>query len=217
MSLDLIFGLPASLGRRWDADLAAALALEPEHLSLYGLTVEADTPLGRWTARGEVVPVDEDRYAAEFLTADTELGRAGFEHYEVSNSARAGHRARHNCAYWRPGAVHRARPLGPQRLGPGATVERARVGGLPTAVDRGADPADGHEWLDDEALAIEELYLGLRTSEGLPADRIEAEARQRWAADGWAEVVGGRLRLTAEGWLRLDALVAHLTRYQVGS
>ncbi|MEZ0333739.1 MAG: radical SAM family heme chaperone HemW [Gemmatimonadales bacterium] len=217
VSLDLIFGLPASLGRRWDDDLAAALALEPDHLSLYGLTVEAGTPLGRWTARGEVAPVDEDRYAAEFLTADTELGRAGFQHYEVSNYARAGHRARHNSAYW-----SRAPFLG---LGPSAHSGWARErqwnlrewAAYLTAVDQGADPADGHEWLDDEALAIEELYLGLRTTEGLSADRIEAETRQRWAADGWAEVVGDRLRLTAEGWLRLDALVAHLTRYQVGS
>src|SRR5687767_9149745 len=69
ISLDLIFGLPAVLGRDWDRDLAAALSLEPEHLSLYGLTVEHGTPLGRWTARGEVAPVEEDRYAEEFLRA----------------------------------------------------------------------------------------------------------------------------------------------------
>jgi oxygen-independent coproporphyrinogen-3 oxidase len=101
LSLDLIFGLPAALGRDWSADLERAIALEPEHLSLYGLTVEEGTPLGRWTARGEVAPVDEDRYAAEFLAAHRRLEAAGYEHYEVSNYGRAGHRARHNSANWR--------------------------------------------------------------------------------------------------------------------
>jgi oxygen-independent coproporphyrinogen-3 oxidase len=217
LSLDLIFGLPASLGRNWDLDLAAALALGPNHLSLYGLTVEAGTPLGRWTDRGEVAPVDEERYAAEFLSADAELGRAGFQHYEVSSYALPGHRARHNSAYWA-----RAPFLG---LGPSAHSGwgRERQWNLRewaaylAAADRNADLAAGHEHLDEGAIDIEELYLGLRTTEGLPAERIQADARERWAAGGWAVLAGDRLRLTAEGWLRLDALVAHLSRYRVAT
>ncbi len=101
LSLDLIFGLPAALRRDWSTDLSRALALAPEHLSLYGLTIEDHTPLARWTARGEVAPVDEERYAAEFLEAHAVLTERGYEHYEVSNYARPGHRARHNSAYWR--------------------------------------------------------------------------------------------------------------------
>jgi oxygen-independent coproporphyrinogen-3 oxidase len=217
VSLDLIFGLPPELDRRWDDDLAAALALYPSHLSLYGLTVEPATPLGRWTERGEVSLVNEDRYAAEFLTADSELGRAGFQHYEVSNFALPGHRARHNSAYWQ-----RAPFLG---LGPSAHSGwgRERQWNLRewaaylSAVERDADPAEGHEELDDTGLSVEELYLGLRTRDGLLASRIEAETRERWIAEGWAELAGDRIRLTAEGWLRLDALVAHLARYQLRS
>ncbi len=215
VSLDLIFGLPASLGRRWDDDLAAAQALAPSHLSLYGLTVEAGTPLARWTERGEVTPVDVDRYASEFLAADAKLTRAGFEHYEVSNYALSGHRARHNSAYW-----SRAPFLG---LGPSAHSGwgRDRQWNLRewaaylAASDRDADPVAGHECLDQAAIAIEELYLGLRTREGLRAGRIQADTRNRWIADGWGVLEGDRLRLTPEGWLRLDGLVAHLSRYQV--
>jgi putative oxygen-independent coproporphyrinogen III oxidase len=217
VSLDLIFGLPNDLHRRWGDDLARALELRPTHLSLYGLTVEAGTPLGRWTERGEVRPVDEDLYAAEFLMADAVLRRAGFQHYEVSNYALPDHRARHNSAYW-----SRAPYLG---LGPSAHSGWAgeRQWNLReweaylAAAEQGAEPVAGHEQLDPEAIAIEELYLALRTSDGLPADRIPLEDRERWTGAGWAVVAGGRLRLTPEGWLRLDALVAGLTRYRVGA
>ena len=130
LSLDLIFGLPAALGSELGADLDRAVALGPEHLSLYGLTVEDHTPLGRWTARGEVAPVDEDRYAAEFLEADRGARRAGFEHYEVSNYGRPGRRARHNSAYWRRAPFIGLGPSAHSGLGAAAPVEPAGVGGL---------------------------------------------------------------------------------------
>jgi oxygen-independent coproporphyrinogen III oxidase len=212
LSLDLIFGLPAALGRNWEADLAAALSLAPDHLSLYGLTVEPHTPLGRWTDRGEVAPADEDRYAAEFLAAHAALGRAGLEHYEVSNAARPGHRARHNSGYWR-----RAPFLG---LGPSAHSGWGRYrrwnlrdwAAYQRAGEAGHSLVEGEERLDDDAVALEQVYLGLRTIDGLPADRLPEETTGGWIEAGWAAVhADGRLRLTPEGWLRLDALVAAAT------
>lgn len=212
LSLDLIFGLPAALDRDWERDLAGAFALDPDHLSLYGLTVEAHTPLGRWAERGEVTPVDEDRYAAEFLAADRALQEQGFEHYEVSNAARPGRRARHNGAYWL-----RAPFIG---LGPSAHsgFGRMRQWNLRdwAAYDRAAaghrSLVEGREELSAGDVALEELYLGLRTSDGLSADRLPPETAAGWTSAGWAQAApGGRLRLTAEGWLRLDALVASVT------
>jgi oxygen-independent coproporphyrinogen-3 oxidase len=100
ISLDLIYGLPAELERDWLADLERALTLRPEHISLYGLSVEPRTPLAHWEERGEMGRLDDQRYAAEFLSAHDELGRCGYEHYEVSNWARPGYRSRHNSAYW---------------------------------------------------------------------------------------------------------------------
>ena len=207
LSLDLIFGVPATLGRDWARDLDRALALAPNHLSLYGLTVEPHTPLARWTARGETTPADEPSYAAEFLAADARLTAAGFEHYEVSNYARSGARARHNSAYWQ------RRPfLG---LGPSAHsgIGRERWWNLRewAAYDRaareGAPLVAGEEHLDDVAVRLEELYLGLRTADGVAAAAAGSHA-DRWISAGWAERRGERVRLTAEGWLRLDALVA---------
>jgi oxygen-independent coproporphyrinogen-3 oxidase len=211
LSLDLIFGLPPSLERDWDRDLARALALVPEHLSLYGLTVEEHTPLDRWLARGEVAAVDEGRYAAEFLLAHERLASAGYEHYEVSNMARPGHRARHNSAYWT-----RAPFIG---LGPAA---HSGFGGFRQwnlrdwtvylrAVTAGESPVAAQEQLGAEAVALEEIYLGLRTRDGLSEERIPPATRERWEQQGWAQSTTGRIWLTAEGWLRLDALAASVS------
>jgi len=205
LSLDLIFAVPDFLGRDWASDLDEAVGLAPEHLSLYGLTVEAATPLGRWTARAEVVPADDDRYAAEFLLAHERLGSAGFEHYEVSNYGRPGHRARHNSAYWR-----RAPFIG---LGPSAHsgLGRRRRWNLPAwaayhrAAMAGSSVVEQEELLDDAQVRLEDLYLGLRTVEGVRTDLLGSAAA--WRDAGWAASRGDRTVLTPEGWLRLDALV----------
>lgn len=211
VSLDLIFGLPSPLGRDWARDLAGAFALAPDHLSLYGLTVEAHTPLGRWTERGEVAPVDEDRYATEFLAADQALAEQGFEHYEVSNAARPGRRSRHNSAYWR-----RAPFIG---LGPSAHSGFGRMrqwnlrewSAYDRAIAAGHDVVAGLEELSADAVALEDVYLGLRTADGVEPDLLPPDTVAAWTEAGWAQTISGRVRLTPEGWLRLDALVAAAT------
>jgi oxygen-independent coproporphyrinogen-3 oxidase len=208
LSLDLIFGLPASLGRDWSRDLDHALALGPDHLSLYGLTVEDHTPLARWTARGEVAPVDEDRYAAEFLEADARLGRGGYDHYEVSNYSLPGRRARHNSAYWRRAPFLGIGPSAHSGWGANRQWNLREWSAYERAVAAGERPVAGGERLDEEAVALEELYLGLRTREGVPAERVPPDTVAAWVESGWATVSGSRVRLTAEGWLRLDALTA---------
>lgn len=208
ISIDLIFGLPAELERDWQTDLERALALQPEHLSLYGLTTEPQTPLARWTERGLVRPTDDSRYAAEYLAAHAALSAGGFEHYEVSNAARPGRRARHNSAYW-----GRAPYLG---LGPSAHSSAAGERwwnvrdwtGYERAIAEGGEWVAGRETLDPASARLEELYLGLRTVEGVPAGLVPAPTAAGWLRSGWAELAGGRIRLTVEGWLRLDALVA---------
>jgi oxygen-independent coproporphyrinogen-3 oxidase len=210
LSIDLIFGLPAALGRDWSADLDRAFALDPQHLSLYGLTIEPHTPLGRWTARGEVSPVDEERYAAEFLAAHAAVVAGGYEHYEVSNASKPGHRARHNSAYWR-----RAPFIG---LGPSAHSGFGRErrwnvrdwAAYERLLEAGQSPVEGSELLNSESIGLEELYLGLRTHDGLDACRVPPATMQEWKSQGWALQVGERIQLTSEGWLRLDALVPAL-------
>ncbi len=207
VSVDLMFGLPAPAARDWDRDLDQALALSPAHISLYGITVEERTPLARWLARGDCSPPDESLYAVEYLRAHAVLTGAGFQHYEVSNAAKPGYRARHNAAYW-----ERVPYIG---LGPSAhsfvggrrqwnlrewvAYQRAALDGTPVVA--------GREPLSVERDRLETLLLGLRTWRGAPADMLDETQVAAWEAAGWATRKGGRVCLTAEGWLRLDALV----------
>lgn len=208
LSLDLIFGVPAALGRDWAGDLSRALALAPEHLSFYGLTVEAHTPLGRWTARGDVVPVDDVRYASEFLLAHHTLAAGGYEHYEVSSAARRGHRARHNSAYWKRAPFIGLGPSAHSGFGAERRWNVREWAAYQRLIAAGESPVGGRELLDLAAIDLEELYLGLRTIEGLPLGRVPPGLTQQWFVAGWARVGQGRVRLTPEGWLRLDALVS---------
>ncbi|HEY4305738.1 MAG TPA: radical SAM family heme chaperone HemW [Gemmatimonadaceae bacterium] len=213
ISLDLIFALPERNARSWENDVTRALELEPSHLSLYGLTIEPHTPLGRWRARGDVVESPEERYEAEFLYAHDALTAAGLEHYEVSNFGRPGRRSRHNSSYW-TGAAYAG--LGPSAHEFDGAVRRWNV--APYAewlerLDAGADPIDEQEQLTAENRVAEQVYLGLRTTGGLLLGDGELPHIQSWISQGWAKLVGEnhRLVLTPLGWLRLDALAADLT------
>ena len=211
ISLDLIFALPSALNRDWRADLEQTLALAPDHVSLYGLTVEPHTPLGRWRERGEAEEAPEERYEAEFLEAHARLTAAGFEHYEVSNYALPGRRARHNSSYW-TGAPYAG--LGPSAHEFDGAARRWNVGPYAEWVRRlaaGRDAVEGSEVLTEDNRAAEQVYLGLRTTDGLEISLEERERALAWAREGWATLDGSRLRLTALGWLRLDALAADLT------
>lgn len=212
ISLDLIFALPPEVPRDWSADLDRTLALEPTHVSLYGLTVESHTPLARWKERGEVHEAPGERYAEEYLEAHERLERAGMHHYEVSNASLPGRGSRHNSAYW-SGAEY----LG---LGPSAhsfldgerswnarewVAYRDQV--RQTGVAR-----EGAERLTPGQQRLERRYLDLRTRTGTPLEGLDPARVSSWEAEGWARRDGSRLVLTAEGWLRLDALVAQLER-----
>lgn len=213
VSLDLIFALPDALDRVWEQDLELAFALGPEHLSLYGLTVEPRTPVARWVERGTAVPTGDDRYAAEYLAAAAGFAAHGFEHYEVSNAGLPGCRSRHNSGYWRRAPYIGLGPsahsgLGGERRWNTPYWERYRA----TLAD-GRSVVAGREALDTAAVRVENLYLGLRTSDGAPEELVPAPLASEWRGAGWAEPAGdGRVRLTLEGWLRLDALVARALR-----
>ncbi|MEO8946386.1 MAG: radical SAM family heme chaperone HemW [Gemmatimonadaceae bacterium] len=211
ISLDLIFALPETLGRKWNVDLDRALALGPDHISLYGLTVEPHTPLGKWRDRGEAVEAPEERYESEFLIAHERLGDAGFEHYEVSNFALPGRRARHNSAYWR-GVPYAA--IGPSAHAFDGSVRSWNVAAYPEWERRlhtGEPVVAGSERLSEENRLSERVYLGLRTTDGLRATDAELELVRPWVDAGWATVTNRTIVLTISGFLRLDALAASLT------
>ncbi|HET7550721.1 MAG TPA: radical SAM family heme chaperone HemW [Gemmatimonadaceae bacterium] len=211
VSLDLIFALPESLGRDWQRDIERTLELRPTHVSLYGLTVEPATPLGRWRDRGEIAEAPEERYEEEFLTAHELLEVAGFEHYEVSNYALPGKRARHNSSYWRRVPYAGLGPAAHSFDGLRRRWSIAAYAAWERTLREGSDPLGGEEVLSMEEEDAERVYLGLRTRDGLPLGPDLARHVQPWEAAGWALFDGSRVRLTAAGWLRLDALASSLT------
>ena len=214
-SIDLIFSLPELLNRDWNRDLDIALSLNADHISLYGLTVEPHTPLGRREARGEVVAAPEEAYEAQFLLAHNRLRDAGYEHYEVSNFAKPGKRAAHNSAYWY-GAPYLG--LGPSAHGFDGTTRRWNRSAYAEwlrVLQGGQDPLADGEQLTAQNRITESVYLGLRTRDGLDVADTDFTLLDRWLEEGWLEFVKsgdrGRVRCTPMGWLRLDALASALT------
>jgi oxygen-independent coproporphyrinogen III oxidase len=220
VSIDLIFGLPDRLGRDWGEDLDRALALEPAHVSLYGLTAEQNTPLGRWVKEGRESLADEDRYAAEYLLAVERLAdTAGMHHYEVSNFARPGLESRHNRAYWRhasylgigPGAHSFLPPHRSWNVRDWAEYRQRLAAGQTVEADR--------EALADGDVALEAAWLGLRCDDGVPMHALGEAQRAlvaEWETAGLAVRSGraprgaDRVVLTRQGWLVLDRLAVEL-------
>jgi oxygen-independent coproporphyrinogen-3 oxidase len=210
-SLDLIFALPASLGRDWARDVDRALQLSPTHISLYGLTVEQQTPIARWRDRGASVEGSEDAYEAEYLHAHNTLTASGYDHYEVSNFGRPSWWSKHNRGYW-TGASYVG--LGPSAHGYDGERRRWNEREYTSWIGRvgnGQDPVAGEEVLTAENRSAEQVYLGLRTSSGLTVQDHEREKLEPWIEAGWATSSADTVQLTPQGWLRLDALAASLT------
>ena len=213
LSVDLIFGLPAHLERDWASDLHQALALEPDHVSLYGLTAESATPLGRAVAEGRENLSDEGQYEEEYLLAVDRLAEAGYEAYEVSNFARPGFTSRHNSVYW-SGEPY----LG---LGNGAHSYRHPVRRWNTrewdayrvGTEGPGPPLEDEEELDVGKVRLERIWLGLRTTRGISLQDLPSSARNRaarWEKSSLAVAEGNVLRLTPRGWLVMDRLTVEL-------
>jgi putative oxygen-independent coproporphyrinogen III oxidase len=216
LNLDLIYGGPGEDAGSWAATLEAAVALGPEHLSAYALTIEPATKFGRLVAAGRMPEPAEDDLADRYDTACAALAAAGYAHYEVSNWARDGHASRHNLTYWR-----RGRYLG---LGAGAhefdgATRRWNVNGVPdylNHVREGRRPTDGEERLDLDQARFEALALRLRTAGGLDPEEARAlgvdpdgEEATRLRAAGLLGP-GPGLALTEQGMFLHGEVVARL-------
>lgn len=203
LSLDLIFGLPEQTRERWEKNLAAAVALAPEHLSCYALKVEPGTPL--YARRDHVALPDDDAQADMYLAAADFLASRGYAQYEISNFALPGRESRHNLKYWTLGEY-----LG---FGPGAHSD---FGGRRFAVARDLDAFLRGERVYSENAAVtpqereaERVMLGLRLTRGLPAVELTGAAAvlRECAAHGLAEQSGGFWRLTPRGFLVSNAII----------
>jgi oxygen-independent coproporphyrinogen-3 oxidase len=221
LNLDLIFGIPQQTLPQWESDLACALALEPTHLSCYGLTYEANTAMTKRLELGQFVPCEEDVEASMYEATQAMLSAAGFHQYEISNFARAGLECQHNLVYWRN------QPW--WALGPSASgfVGGHRYKVIPRLGDwlaRGDDESPivvDHEAPDEARHTSEALMLGLRLMEGIGAQLetravelvpARAEVFAKAIGDGYLlrDATTGRLRLTAAGSLLANEVLSAL-------
>lgn len=171
VSLDLIFGIPGSTLEDWLDDLETALALDPAHLSCYGLVFEPGTPLVEKRRLGKIVPIDEDLEAEMFEATRQRLAAAEFEQYEISNWAKPGERCRHNLVYWRNGDWL---GLGPAAAGHLQGVRYRQVPRLEEWLES-APPAPVVD-LERSAPSVqkgERWMMGLRLRDGIPRDVVE--------------------------------------------
>jgi oxygen-independent coproporphyrinogen III oxidase len=205
-------------GRDFARSVDKAIALAPEHLSVYQLTIEERTPFGQAARAGTLAPVPDEDAAADFELAHARLGASGYEHYEVSAYARPGRRAVHNQLYW-SGAPY----LG---LGNGAhsfwtdgerglrwsghrSVARWLAGAPAGDLRRDGRITDLLEQ-DAAALAADRLWLGMRTSDGVPEKDAPAAVLPGLRAAGLVEVAAGRVRPTPRGLLFADEIGARM-------
>ena len=210
ISIDLIFATPPHVHRDWRRDIDKAISLDLPHVSVYGLTVEPHTPLGRWIARSDVTEATEDIFEREYLLASAQLRAAGFDHYEVSNYGRPRFHSRHNWAYWRRAPYVGLGPSAHEFDGTSRQWNLSAYTDWVRRVGEGADTSAGTERLDEEQIHAEQVYLGLRTMAGTTID--DQEAVTRFVDAGWAELSDdSTLRLTTPGYLRLDSIASSLT------
>lgn len=223
LSLDLIFGAPGETLAEWRDDLSAALALEPDHLSIYGLTIERGTAFFARRLRGELACIDEDLERTLYLAAIDALVAAGFEHYEVSNFARSEHRCRHNEVYWAGRPYYAAGPGAARYVAGRREVNHRSPFTWMQRIAAGRTPVAECEVLAPEDRAREALVLGLRRMRGVEraafgrefgyeVDELGGTALERFVAEGWLADHGDRLALTRAGLLVSDALWPALLR-----
>jgi oxygen-independent coproporphyrinogen-3 oxidase len=210
LNLDLIYGTPGETTDDWRRTLEGALALGPDHVSAYALTVEPATRLGRDVAAGARRAPDDDDQADKYLLADEILGAAGMEWYEISNWARPGAECRHNLLYWEQGdylaigaAAHGHE--GGRRSWNVRTPDR-----YIEAIAATRSPEAGAEELDAPARAEEAFVLGLRTRAGAPLPEGAAAVAAGLAAEGLLDVTAGRAVLTPRGRLLASDVTARI-------
>ena len=222
VSFDLIYALPGDDLAGWDADIARALSLGTEHLSLYQLTIEPGTRFATMVARHDFEPLDIDRAATLFELTQQRTAAAGLPAYEISNHARPGAESRHNLAYWRYRDYAGVGPGAHGRRGGLRTVRHKKPENFLAGVSR-----NGHGLVEEESLtpleaAHEALVMGLRLTEGINpralatrvgVDRLVDDAAvDRLIGHGLMQREGERLHATEAGRLLLDSILAEIAR-----
>jgi len=217
IGIDLIYGVPGQPMSAWFATLGEAIALDPDHLSCYQLTLEDGTLLDEQFRRGEVVFPD-DALQADFFSATSEfLENHGYTHYEVSNFSRPGRESRHNRKYWDHIPYLGLGPAAHSFRGRERRWNRRAVSVYINDLTSGRAPVEAVETLSDEQLSLEDLFLGFRTRRGVCLETFglrygrdllmeKRDKLKKLSREGLVEIRDGFLRPTRTGMAVADSL-----------
>lgn len=220
ISVDLMYGFPNETMDDWRSDIQSALALHVEHISAYALTYEEGTPLYNMLKRGFVSEVDDETSRTMYYELIDSLQSAGYEHYEISNFARHGHRSRHNGNYWRQVPYIGIGAAAHSFDGESRQWNVSDVEGYIKAIGNNEIPAE-REWLDANTRYNDTVMLALRTCEGISLTELERlhgrrrlfyclEQSARYLADGLLIWQNDALRLSREGLFVSDMIMSDL-------
>ena len=225
LSFDLIYARPGQTIEAWELELAQAIDLAADHLSLYQLTIEEGTRFHALHAAGKFVMPDADLSADLYAVTQEVTAARGLPAYEISNHARPGAESRHNLVYWRYGEYVGAGPGAHGRFIDGTRRIVTFTEKMPETwanlVEANGNGITGGETLNRSEEADEFLMMGLRLTEGIDLVRYEAMSGRPLSSpriavlqdEGLVEPIGNsRLRATPTGMIVLDALVADLAR-----
>ncbi|CAK8721954.1 Heme chaperone HemW [Candidatus Electrothrix laxa] len=224
INLDLMYGLSGQDPRSWQASLNRAVELQPEHLSIYELTIEAGTPFAQQQEQGNLSLPDEDTVLMMLEKTQQALNQVGFNRYEISNYAQPGYQCRHNINYWQNG----------EYIGLGAGAVAFLHGTRYTAIadadqfcerleclSSGQNIWEEKEKLDRDAAFRETVIMGLRMTAGVSlmeltqrfgmnAEIYYSETLHRLIRQGMLHIVQDRLQLTTQGFLLANTVMAEL-------
>lgn len=218
VALDLIYGFPGQTAEDWRRTLETAVALQPDHISCYQLTIHEGTPFGFRLQRGKMTEAPEEAQAELFLLTHSFLRDAGWPGYEASNFARSpDHQSRHNRKYWDHTPYLGVGPSAHSFDGRRRWWNERKIKPYEARIDSGERPIAGSEELSAEDLALEAVMLGIRTVEGIDLERFRARYGidlvernvalvERLDRDGLLRVERGRLVPTLAGLAIADSL-----------
>lgn len=218
ISIDLIYAIPGQSADDWKKTIQTALALEPEHISAYSLTIEEKTVFGNWNKKGKLKPAEENDAAIHFTTLMDMLEQHGYEHYEISNFCKPGFYSRHNSSYWKQ--THYL-GVGPSAHSYNSVSRQANVSNnsqYQKSIEAGTVPAE-IEILTRENKINEYIFTTLRTSWGCHLSYLKENHGYDLASNGilqkmkdqdWVIQHGTILYLTRKGKLLADQIASDL-------
>ncbi|MEC4678365.1 MAG: radical SAM family heme chaperone HemW [Nitrospirota bacterium] len=204
ISIDLMYGLPNESPEDWEKTLRQAIALSPEHLSIYALSIEAGTLFDKKRKKGTLSLCSEETVTRLYDCARKQLAQADYKQYEISNFAKTGYKSQHNLRYWNQDAVLSFGVSGHSYIDDERSVNTDKIPDYIEKLEAGKLPVTEQEKILPRDAVIDHIIFGLRKTEGIPAQTLSEDAifRQtckRLEDTGLLQEESGRIQLTRKG------------------